>query len=443
MRKVAMKANRSPVMKLIGILLITSFACSNPLQNLASTPIMGVQPATATLQSPTSMPGLAYSPTFMPSNTPSTTPWLTMTSNAAAVSTPSLKLYNLYMSDEKAGWARALDAEGTPNLLHTMDGGRTWLNVTPRLPNSPIYNHSFFLDAQSAWLLVGAYSLTLARTQDGGETWRIFPLSIVFYDIQFESINDGWGVHTDWHGGSWYMRFYRTVDGGETWTPFSVPQPTSNGIITDPDGFQGCNCGDSLYYDPLRLVLLLSETYADIPASFVHLFMSTDWGKSWRELKLPLPPSQTGVFVESSWPTFVDKLNGLLGVHSAERGTKDSRHDFVAIYVTHDSGLNWKLSMAFENPLHPSDMKIDYATPLDAFVPCGKNLCATHDGAQTWQTLTSNLDFMSTQAGGTLLDYDFVNAATGWAISKAGDGTTLYKTNDGGASWTEIATLIK
>ena len=79
----------------------------------------------------------------------------------------------------------------------------------------------------------------------------------------------------------------------------------------------------------------------------------------------------------------------------------------------------------------------------DAFVRCGRNLCATHDGAQTWQTLPDNLNFDSAQGGPDYVSqFSFVSPTNGWAISGDSPATTLWRTTDGGLSWTKLAPIL-
>jgi photosystem II stability/assembly factor-like uncharacterized protein len=81
----------------------------------------------------------------------------------------------------------------------------------------------------------------------------------------------------------------------------------------------------------------------------------------------------------------------------------------------------------------------------DAFVRCGRNLCATHDGAQTWVTLPDNLNFDSTVGGPDYVSqFQFINPTNGWAVVGEGAAAALWKTVDGGATWTKLSpTLTK
>lgn len=74
----------------------------------------------------------------------------------------------VYFADQKRGWAVGHDA----TIIHTEDGGATWLvqNFEPAL-NKPFMD-VLFLDAQTGFA-IGAYGL-FKLTRDGGRTWADF-----------------------------------------------------------------------------------------------------------------------------------------------------------------------------------------------------------------------------------------------------------------------------
>jgi photosystem II stability/assembly factor-like uncharacterized protein len=62
----------------------------------------------------------------------------------------------------------------------------------------------------------------------------------------------------------------------------------------------------------------------------------------------------------------------------------------------------------------------------------GSAVSVTHDGGQTYQTITPNVDLSQ-----VLGQIDFVDASTGWARTMDANGAVkLYKTTDSGATWT-------
>ena len=110
---------------------------------------------------------------------------------------PVVGLTEIHMFTELAGWALAAKADGNSQLLHTLDGGQTWSDVTP--PNLPadILSTSY-LDEKSAWVFdYNNPSNGLAHTQDGGKTWTMLPGLPIPQDfsgtqITFLDENNGW-----------------------------------------------------------------------------------------------------------------------------------------------------------------------------------------------------------------------------------------------------------
>src|SRR6266403_313408 len=98
-------------------------------------------------------------------------------SNATAVGT---YISEIHMIDARNGWAWSSGDEYSnllqnTLLLHTSNGGRTWLDRTPRaFPYSTA--GSCFLDSQTAWVSTldrKTYVGGLLHTTDGGKAWSV------------------------------------------------------------------------------------------------------------------------------------------------------------------------------------------------------------------------------------------------------------------------------
>jgi photosystem II stability/assembly factor-like uncharacterized protein len=82
-------------------------------------------------------------------------------------------IFAYFLSADKA-WATIYVEHSEHRLYHTQDGGETW-QVQLAIPHSPgarHFNHIFFLDEQTGWLLSGEPK-TLYATQDGGQSWSL------------------------------------------------------------------------------------------------------------------------------------------------------------------------------------------------------------------------------------------------------------------------------
>jgi photosystem II stability/assembly factor-like uncharacterized protein len=412
------------------VLLLITAACNNPWHPTTPAPHASATP------SPVSTATLTPSPTASPT----------------AESLPATaQLVELHMSDDQAGWAWASDGSGDTWLLHTEDGGITWIIVGPRISVS--YNLSsdlsFFLDSDSAWLLLHGSSGAgpiFVRTRDGGNTWTSMTLDLDLDRFEFQDQENGWGQSSEIRGGSWFVRLYQTGDGGLTWTPVILPAPPSYGTASDdPEVFKGCNtCGDSFYYDPSHAMILYSDQYSE-PANLVRSSISLDQGKTWHDIGLPLPqPEPPGGQIYTQSPAFVDGRNGFLSVRITNQAfPSEDLYDIFAVYATHDGGLSWALSSVVDNPGHQPYQVAQFFSTTDGFAECGDFLCATHDGAKTWQPVAAETQFATGESGRAIFQSDFVGAQTGWVLSGTVTNTQiktiLWTTGDGGLTWTQLA----
>ncbi len=411
----------------------------------ACAPLSGsLYPPTATLPLPSPQP--------QPTATPVPTLLATKPAQAApATPVPTLaasafpSIYQLRMFTDQAGWAVS-GYDGS--LLHTQDGGTTWVRVTP--PNTAQISGLFFQDAKQAWgsgmqaTQPTADTGTLYRTSDGGQTWQAFPTP--FRDATFQFMDVHTGVATADMGaaaGNLYFRLYLTLDGGQTWSLMHVKNPYGfNETLPPsmPEGTVHVTSGDSFEFQTPSILWFGGGGIA--ASQFADLYASRDAGQTWQHLQLPLPEQKaaSGAPVIIDLPAFFTPQDGVFAARYEGQDSQTSDpfgSEYLATYITHDGGLNWTVN---PNPLKGigfSD-QVDFVSMDDAYVACGDNLCATHDGGTTWQTISSNLHFQSGQDR-LLSALDFVDVHTGWAVITQPDGSArLYKTTDGGMTWSEV-----
>jgi photosystem II stability/assembly factor-like uncharacterized protein len=426
--------------------MIESPTSSNQNQ-LGSTVVFTQEPALQSSLTP--IPTSTYQPTATVTRaapTPTASPVPTMLPTPTVEVGQPITLTTLSMSDESVGWA----FDTANHIVRTTDSGLTWADVTP-VNLTAGYIGGFFLNAQSAWAYDYSDPLNgLAHTTDGGKTWSIVAKSFPFAayaSVTFLNDEDGWAETYEMGAGQANITLYETHDSGATWSQIMLSTPGDR-LSEDLGTLHLCSiCGDSFYYDPVRMMITSGDLASD-PTGKVILFVSTDFGNTWQELHLNMPSSKyNDGLVNPQLPVFFNAKDGYLPFGIVKFSSQGSHvYDVLAVYATHDGGLSWILnSTVLENVKNTmlGHSVIDFVSPMDAFVACGNDLCVTQDGAQSWQKITSSLNFAYAEGIEYVEWFDFVSPAAGWAFTQDGSGYSLWGTTNGGLTWLEITPQLK
>jgi photosystem II stability/assembly factor-like uncharacterized protein len=318
------------------------------------------------------------------------------------------------MVDAQDGWAifeKRISGDRQYWLGHTIDGGQTWINVTPpafdalRLETSSLaldpYLRVSFLDSESAWAYPSYFASTATydvpsviwRTEDGGHSWQTlkvpvdckgwrvgcFPASLHFVDR-----HHGW-LRMSLFGRNYLdYAFYRTVDGGETWDRMPKFELAAGGanFLFDPvfiDSDFGWKLAPSYWDATIGEMKDGGLSWSEI---------TQDGGYTWHMLHLPLPPG----LLEAA---------ATLGIPDTQ--TIKIEYSFVPLG---SNVLRILVSLRAE----------DYETPFFS------TYYFSADEGRSWNPLSR------------LGDTFFLNKETGWRLD---DPTTmaLEKTINGGVSW--------
>ncbi|MCJ7734406.1 MAG: YCF48-related protein [Anaerolineales bacterium] len=333
-----------------------------------------------------------------------------------------ITIRKIQMIDKQNGWVIAVGGSETEHILRTVDGGKTWQDVTPAQPIASemtgfIPANFSAWDANTAWTIVAGSNL-IWTTHNGGVNWDVVPVSFrIMYQALISSLdeNHAW-VFQFIEGGMQhvYTALNRTSDGGNSWELLLDPYTDST--------IQG--------FDKTGAVFINSQ-YGWLTRDFrgvdpnVHLNVTRDGGFTWEGLYIPPPPTLPDVFNGGSCGLFDPHLL------STQEGSfrllclffeDDTLKEKNFLYKTTDGGNNWKILNMPDGDLYYTGNRL-YAVSRDIY--------KSDDGGQNWQLIrTVNWDGQ----------FSFIDQNTAFAVAYDPDDDeyALVKTTDGCSSFSII-----
>ncbi len=349
----------------------------------------------------------------------------------------------IWMVDTSTGWAVARADDDLNRVVRTMDGGRTWTDVTPpEVAGSPDDPRRAAMatsaDGHHAWMLYsgvmdlerGPIAVVVWRTADGGATW--LPSTLIeapygsgwFDPLALGVLEDGFGwlmAAIDAGMMHQYIAIYTSQDEGATWTR-----------VLDPYGDQ-----------PVHSCPKTGLEFADASVGWmtrdcgglidqVTLITTADGGVTWTENPLPPPPGLPGGYAYPylCMPHSIGLDTSLAGSLAVScRQYLDSpapdgewiREGPNGLFRTEDGGATWSVREYPGGTLHWLDDARGWAL--------SRSIYWTQDGGTSW-SLVHKVGWDG--------QFSFVDERHGWAVARNEEEIALVRTEDGGASWSII-----
>lgn len=347
---------------------------------------------------------------------------------------------DIRMVDRTTGWATGESGA----MLRTDDGGVTWRLVSPAaaVPETARISTEFVNDQIAAQVIVQPdlesdhSAVSVRSTADGGQHWRDtsfhMPMraATTHVGLRFAGTRNAWIYLREDTMFANVRILLVTADGGATWF-----EPSSDGCTTSPVSTVLGTQGGNIFWG--------SNPYAGgVPTEGATLFWSKGDVCNWSAVPIGIPRIYRGRYFAPMGIRFFNEQDGVLSstLHAASSEVSSA----VVLFRTSDGGQSWVPSPAL------TETNVDWGIPVfsdsDHGWILGRRsnqavLYTTVDGGKSWSRVNTN-EF----AGTTVVGASFVDSRTGWLEAreqKSNQRTLLWKTTDGGVTWTQLKYLVQ
>ena len=366
-------------------------------------------------------------------------------------------LSSIAMQSETTGWGQNYTQKGgvpsgvptaEQTILHTTDGGCHWKIVKSwkyAMEPSPDFS-PFFLSPSLAIIYVNG---DLFLTTDAGISWSSITLPVVTQQkaipgpIFFLNDHLGWMSLSGISGGTFQDNdLLRSTDGGQSWSRLHATLPAPLLPRTRSPGY-------------ITSLSFLNETTGWVTGSSYSrenswIYMTNDGGNTWQEQQLPSPQGYSATrLLDLGQPHFFSARDGVLPAASTHFDPTG-----VCAFITHDGGESWQSQPFFALQNYSDEvvdphLLIDVSVPLPSFTSLTTgwvgtiSIYRTTDGGRSWQHFDHQLPIRYSDPG-----LQFIADRVAFALAFTGEPinfqapSELYRTMDGGKSWTTLRYTI-
>jgi len=366
-------------------------------------------------------------------------------------------LSSIAMQSETTGWGQNYTQKGgvpsgvptaEQTILHTTDGGCHWKIVKSwkySMEPSPDFS-PFFLSPSLAIIYVNG---DLFLTTDAGISWSSITLPVVTQQkaipgpIFFLNDHLGWMSLSGISGGTFQDNdLLRSTDGGQSWSRLHATLPAPLLPRTRSPGY-------------ITSLSFLDETTGWVTGSSYSretswIYMTNDGGNTWQEQQLPSPQGYSATrLLDLGQPHFFSARDGVLPAASTHFDPTG-----VCAFITHDGGESWQSQPFFALQNYSDEvvdphLLIDVSVPLPSFTSLTTgwvgtiSIYRTTDGGRSWQHFDHQLPIRYSDPG-----LQFIADRVAFALAYTGEpinfqaSSELYRTMDGGKSWTTLRYTI-
>jgi photosystem II stability/assembly factor-like uncharacterized protein len=300
------------------------------------------------------------------------------------------------------GWAKV-----GQRLFWTSDNGSSWNDITPPSSQTQALYSPIFLDSLPGWVIVsvglGNQLFKVARTDDGGGSWKYFDFPISSFEDLKNSIAVPWTLRFSDSQHGWLQwkvqtssafsvgRLFRTEDGGATWTELAIPP----------------SAGD-FRFDTTQ------EGWMTGGAASSELWKSYDGGQTWVKIMVPKPAGCDSCRPIYSIPAVRTPSDLDVSVGFSDDTAVRDRYVY-ATYASQDGGNSWRVTEQHDR----ADSKTELISHVGTDIVHVSSDVKHGTEIETGSTTTRAQFPQDVPRRGSIAAVDFVDQTNGWLVYEA------------------------